>query len=190
MINYDINESGTMTIYIDNYSICEISNCKDLTNNEINDLINEIIKESEITLNNGKLTKTKVKYINIYAKDKEYTKINEYMAITNGYSIIYLKEIPSDYNIMINSNKAQKIKGYYDYFINGGIIVKDIANMEMLKGLYFENVYSFNIKLVKQILRILGKCKMQVMATQDKQYYLLFTNKNNEKSFLLAQKKY
>lgn len=31
---------------------------------------------------------------------------------------------------------------------------------------------------------------MQVMTTQDKQYYLLFTNKNNEKSFLLPQKKY
>lgn len=50
MLNYEINENGVMTIYINNVSLCEISDCERLTNEEINNLIFEILNESDIEL--------------------------------------------------------------------------------------------------------------------------------------------
>ena len=45
MINYCINDNGTLFIYKDNYILAEINNCEHLNEQELNNLIDEIIGE-------------------------------------------------------------------------------------------------------------------------------------------------
>lgn len=45
MINYYIDDAGTLYIYIDNSIICTVSECGEMTKKEIEILINEILEE-------------------------------------------------------------------------------------------------------------------------------------------------
>lgn len=48
MINYNIDYKGILHIYINNYILCEISECKNMNDEEIKKLVNDYLEESDV----------------------------------------------------------------------------------------------------------------------------------------------
>lgn len=48
MISYNIDDYGTLKIYIDEFIHAEISDCGNMSEEEIKNLIDGVIKESEV----------------------------------------------------------------------------------------------------------------------------------------------
>lgn len=74
MINYSINEEGVLSVYYDNYIIAEISECNNMSIKQIDKLVKEVYKESELF--EMLINKEKEKFVNyciMFNKDLEDT---------------------------------------------------------------------------------------------------------------------
>lgn len=74
MINYSINEEGVLSVYYNNCIIAEISECNNMSIKQIDKLVKEVYKESELF--NMLMNKEKEKFLNyciMFSKELEET---------------------------------------------------------------------------------------------------------------------
>lgn len=85
MINYFINEEGVLSVYYNNCIIAEISECNNMSIEQIDKLVKEIYKESELC--NMLINKEKEKFLN-YCKmfNKELEDLQEEIDFENAES--------------------------------------------------------------------------------------------------------
>lgn len=139
-----------------------------------------------------KLSKTKINNINTYTKkglhNKQYTKVKntDFKAITNDYSVLFLKDTPNDF--IENSKIENSISIYFNWISNG--YEKPFEDLNNIKIKDKDGSYTFDDKSINKIISILGKCNItlkMIWGTYKWYYYLQFENKHGEYGLLLPQ---
>lgn len=140
-----------------------------------------------------KLSKTKINNINTYTKkglhNKQYIKVKntDFKAITNDYSMLFLKDTPNDF---VENSKIENIISIYFNWISNGY-AKPFEDLNNIKIKDKDSSYTFDDKNINKIISILGKCNItlkMIWVTYKWHYYLQFENKHGEYGLLLPQR--
>ena len=145
--------------------------------------------------------KEKISYYMKFYKKRElrknyygYYEIDDFKAITNSFSIIYLKDLSDDFDKIKSDYVIEVLKQKYD-FIKSDLENSKKVNYDELLNYVFTNeddyLFKFDETLIKRVKEIIGsKCEYYIV--NEKNYFinevLVIKNKKGEYAYLLPMK--
>lgn len=141
MINYSIDEKGVLSVYYDNCIIAEISECNNMSIKQLDKLVKEVYKESELF--NILMNKKKEKFLNyciMFSKELEDT--NKYME--------------EDYLFSINSGTLADLGCNVSYELANIGFELGYANWQFFTKGDFEKVKEEFLKMIIENEKIVG----------------------------------